>query len=287
MIHGDGRDAQIEWNVSHGNASHEQRPCGIPASLPGHGLLCGLALAAFGIGRRAPPRRSAEWALDNGRFRRHGRRFRRAGPVRPRHAPDRRWCRAAAQRRARRNGNPAGGAAAATHHRCRHALAPHRRLRDQHVGRSAIRPMAAGVRAVAGGGGGNGGGGVPPRGERRFVPDEVITAFSSNATPQAIEQIARRHNLTQLEDAKLRRCSATRSIAGGSTAAVRWRPRRRDRGRTHRRKRAAQLYFLTAGGRCEEDDRNRRRATPRNTCWANCKSSKPITLPPAKTSPSP
>jgi hypothetical protein len=51
---------------------------------------------------------------------------------------------------------------------------------------------------VAGGGGGAGGG-MPPRGERRFVPDEVITAFAASATPQAIEQLARRHNLTQLE----------------------------------------------------------------------------------------
>jgi len=54
-----------------------------------------------------------------------------------------------------------------------------------------------------GGGGGGGGGGMPPRGERRFVPDEVITAFSANATPQAIEQLARRHNLTQLETQNL------------------------------------------------------------------------------------
>ncbi len=52
---------------------------------------------------------------------------------------------------------------------------------------------------AGGGGGNNAGNGVPPRGERRFVPDEVITAFSPSATPQAIEQIARRYNLTQLE----------------------------------------------------------------------------------------
>ena len=51
----------------------------------------------------------------------------------------------------------------------------------------------------AAGGGGGAGGGMPPRGERRFVPDEVITAFAANTTPQAIEQLARRHNLTQLE----------------------------------------------------------------------------------------
>jgi subtilase family protein len=53
------------------------------------------------------------------------------------------------------------------------------------------------------GGGGNAVGNMPPRGERRFVPDEVITAFSSSATPAAIEQLARRHNLTQLESQDL------------------------------------------------------------------------------------
>lgn len=50
-----------------------------------------------------------------------------------------------------------------------------------------------------GGSGNNGRSGVPPRGERRFVPDEVITAFAPNATPQSINQIARRYNLTRLE----------------------------------------------------------------------------------------
>jgi Subtilase family len=54
-----------------------------------------------------------------------------------------------------------------------------------------------------GGGGGGAGGGMPPRGERRFVPDEVITAFSATATPAAIEQLARRYNLTQLESQNL------------------------------------------------------------------------------------
>lgn len=49
------------------------------------------------------------------------------------------------------------------------------------------------------GGGNTGGSGVPPRGERRFVPDEVITAFASSATPQSIDRIARRYNLTRLE----------------------------------------------------------------------------------------
>ncbi len=48
-------------------------------------------------------------------------------------------------------------------------------------------------------GGGGAGGGMPPRGERRFVPNEVIIAFSPSATPQAIERLARRYSLTQLE----------------------------------------------------------------------------------------
>jgi len=65
-----------------------------------------------------------------------------------------------------------------------------------------------------GGGGGGGAGGMPPRGERRFVPDEIITAFSSTATPAAIEQLARRHNLTQLE---------SRSFSLGGNTLYRWR----------------------------------------------------------------
>src|ERR1700746_3012101 len=64
--------------------------------------------------------------------------------------------------------------------------------------RRRLRP-APPASAVAGGAGA----GMPPRGERRFVPDEVITAFAAGATPQAIEQLARRHNLTQLETINL------------------------------------------------------------------------------------
>jgi subtilisin family serine protease len=55
-----------------------------------------------------------------------------------------------------------------------------------------------------GGGNNNGGhGGVPPRGETRFIPDEVIVEFSSSASPQVIDQIARRYNLTPLESQSL------------------------------------------------------------------------------------
>ena len=57
----------------------------------------------------------------------------------------------------------------------------------------------AGARVGGGGTGNNGRSGVPPPGEQRFVADELITAFSSRATPRAIDQIARRYDLTQLE----------------------------------------------------------------------------------------
>ena len=62
----------------------------------------------------------------------------------------------------------------------------------------------AGGGTGGGGSGGAGGGanvassGVPPRNERRYVPDEVIAEFSSTATPQSIDQLARRYNLTRL-----------------------------------------------------------------------------------------
>jgi subtilisin family serine protease len=46
---------------------------------------------------------------------------------------------------------------------------------------------------------GGGRSGVPPRGERRYVSDEIITEAAPNSTPQQIEEIARRYNLTQLE----------------------------------------------------------------------------------------
>jgi hypothetical protein len=48
-------------------------------------------------------------------------------------------------------------------------------------------------------GGGSNSGGVSTRGEQRFVPGEVITAFVAGATPQAIERIARRYDLTLVE----------------------------------------------------------------------------------------
>jgi hypothetical protein len=52
---------------------------------------------------------------------------------------------------------------------------------------------------AAGGGNGNRPSGVPPRGETRFVADEVVVEFAPNASQPAIDQIARRYNLTRLE----------------------------------------------------------------------------------------
>jgi len=52
-------------------------------------------------------------------------------------------------------------------------------------------------------GGGAPGSGVPPPGERRFVADEIVTEISASATPQALESMARRYNLTRLESINL------------------------------------------------------------------------------------
>jgi hypothetical protein len=52
-------------------------------------------------------------------------------------------------------------------------------------------------------GAGPSGSGVPPSGERRFVADEIVTEISGSATPQALESIARRYNLTRLESINL------------------------------------------------------------------------------------
>ena len=54
-------------------------------------------------------------------------------------------------------------------------------------------------RGSSGGNRNNGGGGAPQQGNQNFVPNEVITAFAPGATPQAINQVARRYELTQLD----------------------------------------------------------------------------------------
>jgi subtilase family protein len=69
-----------------------------------------------------------------------------------------------------------------------------------------------------GGGGNNRGSGVLPRGEQRFVADEILLEFTPGATPQAIDQLARRYHLTQRESQSFPLIGSTFSrwhIAGG------------------------------------------------------------------------
>jgi subtilisin family serine protease len=68
-------------------------------------------------------------------------------------------------------------------------------------GPPALGPPLAARLPVAGGGAS--GSGVPPPGERRFVADEIVTEISASATPQALESMARRYNLTRLESINL------------------------------------------------------------------------------------
>jgi hypothetical protein len=41
--------------------------------------------------------------------------------------------------------------------------------------------------------------GVPPPGERRFVPNEVVVGRDSNMSPRALDELAQRHRLTAVE----------------------------------------------------------------------------------------
>jgi len=69
-----------------------------------------------------------------------------------------------------------------------------------------------------GGSGANGGGrigGVPPAGEQRFVPDEVLVEFQPRVSPLTIARFARVFNLTELE-------SRSFALLGGATF-YRWR----------------------------------------------------------------
>jgi subtilisin family serine protease len=45
--------------------------------------------------------------------------------------------------------------------------------------------------------------GVPPIGERRFVPDEIMLRLPSNLSAQALDALARRHGLTRLESQRI------------------------------------------------------------------------------------
>jgi subtilisin family serine protease len=92
---------------------------------------------------------------------------------------------------------------------------------------------AVGVGAVGGGiaaGGappalGAGGGSrinIPPRNETRLVRDEIITTFAAGTTPQAINRIARRYDLTRLESQNFALIGASLyrwRIGGRGTAA--------------------------------------------------------------------
>lgn len=60
-------------------------------------------------------------------------------------------------------------------------------------------PGGGGAAAALGGAGGNGRINLPPAGEQRFVPDEVIVGFSNNTSQQEIAQLTRRYNLSALE----------------------------------------------------------------------------------------
>jgi hypothetical protein len=62
--------------------------------------------------------------------------------------------------------------------------------------------------------------GLPPSGEQRFVPDEVIIEVSNGFTPQQAEALARRHRLTRVE---------SQSVALTNSTIFRWRiPDRRS-----------------------------------------------------------
>ena len=82
-----------------------------------------------------------------------------------------------------------------------------------------------GLRASGGSGGGLSGGGriggVPPAGERRFVPDEVVVEFHPRVSPQTIARFARIFNLTQLKSHSFALLGGATFIAGASPPAVR------------------------------------------------------------------
>jgi subtilisin family serine protease len=67
------------------------------------------------------------------------------------------------------------------------------------VGRPLLRNPGTEISALPARGNGQNGGRRVPRGEHRFVPDEVITEFPPGASPQAIDRLAHRYNLTPLE----------------------------------------------------------------------------------------
>ena len=60
-------------------------------------------------------------------------------------------------------------------------------------------PPTAGKGNTRNRGGGGGGGGAQTQANQTFVPNEVVTAFAQGTPPQAINAVAQRYGLTQLE----------------------------------------------------------------------------------------
>src|SRR6202041_2554236 len=54
----------------------------------------------------------------------------------------------------------------------------------------------------------------PPQGNPPYIPDEVVTSFAAGTLPQAIADVARRNNLTEIE---------TQSLPLIGTSLYRWR----------------------------------------------------------------
>jgi len=82
------------------------------------------------------------------------------------------------------------------------------------------------------GGGGGGGGGTAAQANQPFVADEIVTAFAPGATPQAINALARRNNLIQLETQEFPLIGTSLyrwRIGGGRTVATVTRALGRDR----------------------------------------------------------
>lgn len=91
---------------------------------------------------------------------------------------------------------------------------PHRWIAGRGVGGSigSLRPTSGGVGSASGGGRRSG---VPPAGENRFVPDEVLVEFRPRVSSQTIARFARIFNLTQLDAQRF-------SLLGG-VSFYRWR----------------------------------------------------------------
>ena len=109
---------------------------------------------------------------------------------------------------------------------------------------------------------------IPPPGETRFVPDEVLLEFRGGATSRALARMARRLHLTRLEtqrfaliDRTMQRLRIEANTTVRSDAAP-------DGALSHRRRRAAELALRSAAGAA----RTGRRAKPaaRNTSSTSC-----------------